>query len=1213
MKFGKYLEERELKLPEFSGYFIDYRGLKKLIKQLASVNSTTTNAVANGINQNIDPTGNKTASLTNDSEDPFLDPLSYKRLQENKATFFFRLERELEKVNSYYLQKESDLRINFNILSSRLESLRLSGKIITKNDRSFRPMYTAFLKFQKDLIDFEQYIELNKTGFSKVLKKWDKRSRSQDKEFYLATVVSVQSVFTSTSISSLNDEVLQILSDFYDLQNINNIDKNNNIHNNNTNNDNVENISNARGSIAYGKLGEIFNNESNEGKFASFDSNDVPAHRVIKAANSITSNFSNFMDEDSLIDSWFAELMAIAKLKDDGRRYTMLNSFYHDKICNLYNKDANAYNLSLKDNTVLDRLLSKLFLLLTVSKISDNSLQIFYNTVKDKVDLSYLDETEHMFLKRNILHEAAHCYAEARTFIFEQAITHLPPEVLKNILNAKDIHLRTPLFYATELGKFEIVKLLLHSDLLTNSIHDVDDNYKSPLILSIENNFLDIMKEIIEYDISTSSFSSSNERPYFPLIIACQTNNYQAAKMLLDFYKRQLNDLNLIKDSNGLNLLHIAAKNGDAKLIILLVGFGVDPNSLDELNKATPIFYAIKESNDVTVKALLQNGARLDVLDNDQKDPLYYTLWESNIETLNTLLPYIKSLQSENSRDRSIKSSTSPSVISSVSTNKIADIIMDHDYLNSTDSLEEVVEDIPDFALPPPIIPLRKYGHNFLEKKVSVQIIFDKKTEFIKFDNKADQFIVSKPGRITVTNSVNVLPKNIVLESLASNIEDEIENDLGITTIQVDTLDDLVVDFEVYPEYGTKLIAKTTVMPFVFKNKVNINEDKVQLPLFDVKLNQIGTIRFTCQIIFPFSGKPLQISKYEPYWKSTTENSNSSNNLLSNEILQTDNKGNFTVSHYITSSSMTSTFINLKVFSLYDGTLVVSPHFYIEFNGTRFLIIELTKGQLEKLCGYKLDYLEYKDVQNEDALISQIDSRIMDLSVSLNLIPKDIQLNLQVCYPTLKEVNIVPINISSKISINQFIDNILFVVFEHERTLKHNDNVTRSISFSSCNWQVCSILNWKQPNFPVLLQMNTIIFKNEDNIFVKDTAHHLKSSAVKFKNYDKTKPLDDMSQPNDAYDFRSYKPNFINDDYNDVIVTDCIFIKNMIKFAVSNNVFGVIIPQEILELSDLLVSTIKGNELLLIGSQSNNRPTSHGSNIKLNGILKDFKLIIEDQ
>lgn len=32
-------------------------------------------------------------------------------LQANKATFFFRLERELEKVNTFYLQKEAEVHL----------------------------------------------------------------------------------------------------------------------------------------------------------------------------------------------------------------------------------------------------------------------------------------------------------------------------------------------------------------------------------------------------------------------------------------------------------------------------------------------------------------------------------------------------------------------------------------------------------------------------------------------------------------------------------------------------------------------------------------------------------------------------------------------------------------------------------------------------------------------------------------------------------------------------------------------------------------------------------------------------------------------------------------------------------------------------------------------------------------------------------------------
>jgi CDK inhibitor PHO81 len=41
----------------------------------------------------------------------------------------------------------------------------------------------------------QQFIELNATGFRKILKKWDKRSKSRTKELYLARQVEVQPCF----------------------------------------------------------------------------------------------------------------------------------------------------------------------------------------------------------------------------------------------------------------------------------------------------------------------------------------------------------------------------------------------------------------------------------------------------------------------------------------------------------------------------------------------------------------------------------------------------------------------------------------------------------------------------------------------------------------------------------------------------------------------------------------------------------------------------------------------------------------------------------------------------------------------------------------------------------------------------------------------------------------------------------------------------------
>lgn len=86
-KFGKHIQKRQLEIPEYAASFVDYKALKKLIKKLSATPLLEANLKA--------------------GEHGAQDPQT--SLQANKATFFFRLERELEKVNTFYLQKEAEV------------------------------------------------------------------------------------------------------------------------------------------------------------------------------------------------------------------------------------------------------------------------------------------------------------------------------------------------------------------------------------------------------------------------------------------------------------------------------------------------------------------------------------------------------------------------------------------------------------------------------------------------------------------------------------------------------------------------------------------------------------------------------------------------------------------------------------------------------------------------------------------------------------------------------------------------------------------------------------------------------------------------------------------------------------------------------------------------------------------------------------------------
>lgn len=163
MKFGKYLASRQLELPEYSGHFIDYKALKKLIKQLAiPTNKTNGNTVSSVI------AGNSNLSISEIQQS----------LKENKATFFFRVERELDKVNSFYLEKQANLAINLNLLVLKRDELFTKSHAFLlqhshdgttanvdsaaylnfRNSISFLNLYQNFKKIHQDLIRLQQFI-----------------------------------------------------------------------------------------------------------------------------------------------------------------------------------------------------------------------------------------------------------------------------------------------------------------------------------------------------------------------------------------------------------------------------------------------------------------------------------------------------------------------------------------------------------------------------------------------------------------------------------------------------------------------------------------------------------------------------------------------------------------------------------------------------------------------------------------------------------------------------------------------------------------------------------------------------------------------------------------------------------------------------------------------------------------------------------------------
>jgi CDK inhibitor PHO81 len=130
-----------------------------------------------------------------------------------KARFFFSLERELEKVNAFYLQKEAELKVRLKTLLDKKKVLQSRGHAVSRRSAKFTTLEEGFQQFATDLNKLQQFVEINGTAFSKILKKWDKTSKSKTKELYLSRAVEVQPFFNAPVISELSDQVTTSLQE----------------------------------------------------------------------------------------------------------------------------------------------------------------------------------------------------------------------------------------------------------------------------------------------------------------------------------------------------------------------------------------------------------------------------------------------------------------------------------------------------------------------------------------------------------------------------------------------------------------------------------------------------------------------------------------------------------------------------------------------------------------------------------------------------------------------------------------------------------------------------------------------------------------------------------------------------------------------------------------------------------------------------------------
>ncbi|KAK3314966.1 SPX domain-containing protein [Apodospora peruviana] len=909
-KFGKQIQKRQLEVPEYAASFVNYKALKKLIKKL----SATPILPAQG-----DPRHNLGESLD-----------SQAALQANKATFFFQLERELDKVNAFYLQKEAELKIRLKTLLDKKKVLRARNHGVSRRSAKFTTLQEGFQQFANDLNKLQQFVEINGLAFSKILKKWDKTSKSKTKELYLSRAVEVQPFFNAAVISELSDQATTSLQEL----------------------------------SAWA-----------EGDNVSFDSR--PDH--------IVSSQHLLGTDEGDADTLLLDTVLAGHL---------------DSLRDLLGRMiAGADPNSTMDISLMERI-TRTFLA-SINEGPLEALQVLL--VTGLVDIQSEDDIN----ERNCLHQAA---IYGNPFVLDFGLS-------KGVsVERTDVYGRTPLHYASMHGRLNMLDALLSASPQTINLID-HDNY-TPLIHAIVHGHLECVGRLLE---RSARLDPVSETGHVPLNLACERGSVAIVQLLLE------RGAQIVADAEGLYPQHLVARSGQTpELLLLLKQYGADLDQIDKLYGWTPLVHAASEGNVPCLQALLDVGANSDILDEKGLPALYYAAWEGHLECMRLLTPFNKR-KTASPMGVQMVGSLGPMGGSSTAPMPMA---LDPDA-------------IPDLELPPPIIPLRRYGHNFLDTKTVVQINFEQ--------NGSDQPLVFfhdgkyPASRLTISSKVSdLIPKNIMLP---------FQEDTRLVSFQIDNLESFTLDFDVFPTYGAKVIAKTVALPNTFKALLS-SAGSCCLPLFDPRLRAIGQISFHTQVIKPFQGKPLEITDFETYWKATS---------------QFDRN----MSTFVTGSSLSGDFVRIYVQHTSDGVPVLWPTWNVSCCGIDMAVSRLTFQQFTTVTADARSRADLAGLPSYPAeQIASVHRILASVGITLHdalsLLPKGMHVNIQVLYATAEEER--TFGLGPSVDINAFVDAILAIVFEHARAQRaQSPDTVRSVVFSSYNPSLCTALNWKQPNFPVFL------------------------------------------------------------------------------------------------------------------------------------------------
>lgn len=377
-----------------------------------------------------------------------------------------------------------------------------------------------------------------------------------------------------------------------------------------------------------------------------------------------------------------------------------------------------------------------------------------------------------------------------------------------------DAYGRSALHYAAMNGHAVVCRRLLEVNV---RVDVVDMDNLTPLIHATLKGSLECVRVLLEEAASPTTPPLANT-DLSPLSLASRAGHLDVVNFLIEAGAENK------PNTNGQYPIHLAAKEGHVGVCRFLIrreGWDLP----DIYHEWTPLFHAARYGNTECLRLFLEAGARSRIVDEFGQLPIHYAAWYGHNKCIGLL--------SESSQGTSTVYQTPESDLSPASP---------HEYHS------EDVDLIPLFSLPPPIMPYRFYGHNYLDKSCLVQITIGDKVS--GRSTTESESVKLYPSFMAAGHRENYLNSSPLFKIVITAVPDAASGPFSVPlplrdqplsfAFQALSIDNLRLDFSLYPNFGTKTLGRAVALPALLKQA---DKAGYVLPILDHKLHLIGEVR----------------------------------------------------------------------------------------------------------------------------------------------------------------------------------------------------------------------------------------------------------------------------------------------------------------------------------------------------------------------------------